>query len=181
MSDSKICFKCKTDKPLTEYYVHAQLRGGRLNKCIECTKKDVMLQREKNMKNPDWVKKEAERARKSHTKLKGADSTKARKKISKETYYKKYPEKRRARWAVQNNLKGYNGYSYHHWCYRKEFWLDVILLPNLAHAYLHRFITYVPELMCYKTKLGGILLDTKERHLEFIDFIQHDNTLRIAA
>lgn len=36
-------------KPITDFYKHARLRDGRLNKCIDCTKFDVRLHRQENL------------------------------------------------------------------------------------------------------------------------------------
>lgn len=45
----KKCFKCNKDKELSGFYVHKYMADGYLGKCIECTKKDVLEHRKKNI------------------------------------------------------------------------------------------------------------------------------------
>lgn len=41
----KKCFKCCIKKPLTDFYKHARMKDGHLNKCIECCKNYVHARR----------------------------------------------------------------------------------------------------------------------------------------
>jgi len=45
----KVCFKCKEEKSLMEYYRHTKMKDGHLNKCKACARKDVGEHREGNI------------------------------------------------------------------------------------------------------------------------------------
>lgn len=43
ITKTKTCFKCGTTKELSSFYKHPRMRDGRLNKCKECTRRDVAV------------------------------------------------------------------------------------------------------------------------------------------
>jgi hypothetical protein len=40
---NKKCFRCKESKEINQFYKHPEMHDGRLNKCINCTKKDASV------------------------------------------------------------------------------------------------------------------------------------------
>lgn len=46
---TKVCFKCNKDLPLTSFYKHSKMKDGRVNKCKDCNKTDVRQHRFKNV------------------------------------------------------------------------------------------------------------------------------------
>jgi len=64
----KTCFKCQAVKPITEFYVHPQMGDGRLNKCKECTKRDVAKNYRDNVAH--YAKYEQKRFQDSRRKIK---------------------------------------------------------------------------------------------------------------
>lgn len=167
--NTKQCFKCNTIKSLNEFYKHKKMPDGHLNKCKICTKEDVRQREEKLKLNPDWVIKEKERHRLKYHRLNYKDKhkpSKKSKKIIMSKHYLKYPEKRKAR-NYSSKLSKIKGIEQHHWSYNKEHYKDVIELSIKDHAFIHRYLIYDQEKMMYKT-LEGVLLNTKELHLEYI-------------
>ena len=166
----KKCFKCSLEKPLKEFYKHKQMGDGYLNKCIECTKNDVKNRENILRQNIDYIEKERERSRNKYYRLNYINNkqSKETKKKAMDNYKNKYPEKILVKSKINNKLKAQQGYNLHHWSYNIEHALDVIELSIKDHNTAHRFIIYDQERRMYRT-LQGILLDTKERHLEYIN------------
>lgn len=46
---TKVCFKCNTELPLTSFYKHTKMKDGRVNKCKDCNRADVTNNRKKNV------------------------------------------------------------------------------------------------------------------------------------
>lgn len=66
---TKVCFKCHRELPLQMFYKHPRMADGHLNKCKECTKKDVRDKYMDNIGKEDYVKKERERCREKYHRL----------------------------------------------------------------------------------------------------------------
>lgn len=167
----KICFKCKEEKELNDFYKHPRMNDGHLGKCKSCTKKDVKEKLELLISTPEGLEKERKRHRDKYYRLNYLEKHKPspeKKKEIMDRFNAKYPEK-----ILAKNKSGHlkpliKGNQLHHWSYNIEFAKDVIELSSSDHAKIHRFIKYDQKNFIYKD-LNGNLLDTKEKHLELIN------------
>lgn len=175
----KTCFKCNESKPLSEYYKHAQMGDGHLNKCKECTRKDSQARYIEKIKDPEFVELERARGRLKAKKYRYDLRVKSQiKRKFQAEYRNRYPEKYAAKIASQR-MHCPPGMQRHHWSYNEEHWSDIIPVGPHIHGSYHRFLQYDQQSKMYRIKDTGELLDTKGKHMQYLKLL--DEKLKEAA
>lgn len=179
MSNIKICFKCGEYKKITDYYKHSKMKGGRLNKCKDCTRLDSKKNRELKLNDSDWVEREKMRCRDKYHRLNYKNKykpTSNNKKATINKYINRYPEKYKAKCA-SNRMPKVDGMEKHHWSYNELYWKDIIYISTKNHNKIHRHMRYCEKTFMYKVSIAidefkeGVLLDTKAKHQQFINLV----------
>lgn len=164
----KKCFKCGIKKPLADFYKHNKMADGFLNKCKDCTKKDVKKTYNTIKNDPVFIEAQRQRGRDKYLRLyKGLPNNPEVHKKAMDNYRRNYPEKIACK-SLAGKLKRTPGFELHHWSYNIEHAKDVIELEVERHKFIHRFLIYDQEHYMYRG-LNNKLLDTKELHLEYIN------------
>ena len=147
----KKCFKCGETKPLSSFYKHKAMLDGYLNKCKECTKKDVLENREKRedyYHAYDRVRNRQPRRKQSKKVYQSREDVKERSREVKRRSSEKHWKKKEANTVLGNAVRdgkvikqpcfvcGDTDVQGHHPDYDSP--LDVVWLCVPHHAEIHR-------------------------------------------
>ena len=156
MEQLKKCFKCGRLQPLDMFYKHPKMADGHLNKCKDCTKKDVHNKYMENINNPEFVEKQRIRGREKFHRL-----------GYKNIYSHAHPETKDVARKLRRILEIPTDCEIHHWNYNFKY--DIFILTKSSHKRVHKQISYdkVSKCFFYRDKI----LDTKQKHENAIRLI----------
>ena len=157
---TKICKDCKIPKDLSEFHKHSGMKDGYVNKCKDCQHGKLHNNYIKNSLNSEWKNKEKERQKEKYKRLNYIERQKDDE--------QKYPWKATSTYKnLPRKLKLPIGIEIHHWNYNDEFLEDIFKLSSIQHKLAHKYLLLNIELKLF-TDLDGNLLDTKEKHFQYL-------------
>ena len=161
----KKCRVCNKEKEVIEF--ESIRKGKTSNRCKSCKNEYTRKRYLESKKDPKFLEKERVRCREKYHRLGQKKKSKESNKKCHKNWSSKFPEKKKAS-ISSRGIELINKENHrHHWSYNEEHYKDVIELSVKDHNLIHRFLKYDKESFYYMT-LDGILLDTKEKHLEYI-------------
>ena len=158
----KVCFKCGVEKSISSFYVHKKMADGRLNKCIDCTKKDTKKRSDIVTSTPEGLEAERKRQREKYRRLNYKEKQKYWDRDKPWKNSSKYKSLRKNKYKTLDP-----SFELHHWSYNESHLEDIIILDRFEHRRSHRLIKLDIESRLYRT-LNGTVLDTKEAHLAYL-------------
>lgn len=161
---TKICFKCGRELPLSEFYKHPQMGDGHLNKCKDCAKKDIRSNYMRKSADEKWMEKERARGREKAKRL-GYKYDTTRRDFHPNTSISKLLR-----------IRGYDtkGKEAHHWNY--NFPYSVLLMSRKAHHRIHLAVTMSRVDKCCYTK-EGVKIETAEQAKSIYESILRESGL----
>lgn len=131
--NTKVCFKCKKEKPLKDFYAHPKMKDGHFNKCKECYKSDIKIIYSEKIQNPSFVEKERLRGREKYKRL--GYKNKYKPKIN-SYILKSLSETVRKTFNVNLSNK-----ELHHWNYLGYNMKCAFILSRRAHKLIHKYVS----------------------------------------
>lgn len=151
--ETKKCYRCGIEKPLTDFHKHYKMPQGRRNICKECACREERARQFRLSQDPTYYEKQRERGRDKYRRLYAEQH--------KKSTHNENKDASRDLKAIGVNL---DGYEIHHWDYNQR--KNVFLLSPRAHKRAHLLLTFDKDTK--KFKHNDILLQTKEEHLNVI-------------
>lgn len=162
METTKICFKCGRELPLSQFYRMAKMADGHLNKCKDCTKKDVKERYDRLSQDPAYMEKERARGRDKYARLGYVNKEPTETQKAKRALYRGLRSTKRAVGMDKGRAE-----ELHHWNYNIN--MSVIIMPRRLHHRLHAVIELNVEEGIYYYQ--GHPLDTLDKHLAVVKMV----------
>ena len=142
----KVCFKCGRDLPLSDFYALPRMADGHLNKCKECTKKDVRNYYARKSESEVFMNKQRKRGRDKYRRLGYVKNR------SRTMPLTDVGSARNVSRDLRNIGIDLAGRECHHWNYNYP--KSIFLLSRKAHKMLHKHLELNIETGIFSSESG---------------------------